>query len=77
MNDEEREAVKAEYGLPELPEPYEGPGAKELILFRQLDENIVIADSVSLPDARAYCSREDTHGSEWFVGAQSVAEEDD
>lgn len=74
MTDEEWEAVKAEYGLPELPEEYYGPDAKQLVLFRQdlSDENIVIAGSVSLPDAREYCSREDTHGNGWFVGMRAA-----
>lgn len=78
LYDEEWEAVKAEYGLPELPEEYDGPGARQLVLFRQSlsDENIVLADRVSLDDAREYCSREDTHGPGWFVGFDRVDDED-
>ena len=63
--------VMAEYGLPGLPQHYDGPGARNLILFRQEDEKVVLTQC-TLEDAQAYCSRDDTRGNDWFTGFQEV-----
>lgn len=71
-----QEAVAA-FGLPDLPEEYEGDdergGTVELVLYREQQEKIVLI-RVSKEDARAYCSREDTRSGDllagWFVGWQ-------
>jgi hypothetical protein len=58
------------YKLPELPEEYDGEGSAQLVLFRQGNTSIPLADQVSITDAREYCRREDTHSTsgDWFVG---------
>lgn len=63
------EEILAEYGLPELPEPaddIDGETAK-LVLARFKQENIWLGDGFTIPDAIAYCSRDDTSGNDWFV----------
>lgn len=59
------------YNLPELPDPAreDDPQARQLWIFRKNDDAVELGWLVSYDDARAYCSREDTHGDEWFVGA--------
>jgi hypothetical protein len=58
------------YKLPELPEEYDGEGSAQLVLFRQGDTNITLADQVSIADAQEYCQRADTHSvsGDWFAG---------
>jgi hypothetical protein len=73
---EEVDAYRAEYGLPEFPEYYDGPGARDLILFRQHGENVCLTQC-TLEDAREYCNREDTHGSGWFTGFDLAGEAED
>ena len=59
--------VLAEYGLPAVPE--EGTGDRNLYVFRfPQPEKLLIAENVTLENAREYCSREDTHGDGWFLG---------
>ena len=60
-------AILLDYELPRLPEQSTEDGY-DLILFRQDDTNIVIAEHVSLEDARFYATDDDTHGDGWFVG---------
>lgn len=64
----EVEQIMEYFGMPELPEAYDGEDSAQLVLFRENDSNIVLAESVSIPDALEYCSREDTHGGGWFAG---------
>lgn len=67
MNDYVQSIIR-DYELPDLPEESSDSDAVDLVLFRQNDSNVVIAESVSLSDARAYATDEDTHGDGWFVG---------
>jgi hypothetical protein len=60
--------ILLQYELPPLPDPTDDDNARDIILFRQDDTNIVIAEHVSLEDARAYATDEDTSGDGWFVG---------
>jgi len=60
-----------EFRLPDVPE--EGTGDRDLILMRYDGESTVIAENVTLADAQAYCSRDDTHGEGWFVGYDLAA----
>jgi hypothetical protein len=73
---EDNDAIVAAFGLPELPDPVENPdeyeddGAlKRLIIFQHGEERIYLDGLVTREDARAYCSRDDTHGDGWFVGS--------
>ncbi len=60
--------VMAEFGLPELPEfDDESEGCCDLILFTQGGPSFTLTQC-SREDAKAYCSQEDTHGPDWFVG---------
>lgn len=61
------EAEMAKLNLPPLPGYYEGEGARDLILFKRGEESACLS-SCTLEDAREYCSREDTHGDDWFMG---------
>jgi len=64
------ELLLAEYDLPDLPYATydDDPEARLLWIFRQDDGKLALGWPVSYDDARAYCSREDTHGDGWFVG---------
>ncbi len=43
-------------------------GQYNVICFRKSGRNKVIRRGLSLSDAQAWCSREDTHGKNWFHG---------
>jgi hypothetical protein len=67
------EALMSELNLPGLPgETFEDdPEARDLILFRFQDENIVLtafSAGVSITDAKEYCSDKALKGDDWFVG---------
>jgi hypothetical protein len=68
-NDEITEA----FGLPELPEPVEDTDdyaegeLAQLAISQFGDEKIYLDDYITVTDAMAYCSRDDTHGADWFV----------
>lgn len=68
------DSVLEEFGLPELPEAYDGPDARQLWLFRERleDQKVPLGEPVSLADAQEYCQREDTHGSDWKGNLWSV-----
>lgn len=44
------------------------PRIYRIIRFRVTGSPHTIRNNVTLTDARAYCSREDTHGQGWFDG---------
>jgi hypothetical protein len=68
---DEVEQVMAEYDLPALPDYYDGPGARNLIIFVQQGENILLTQC-TLADARTYCNREDTRGNGWSTGFEDI-----
>jgi hypothetical protein len=60
--------VKLAYDLPPFPPQYDGDDARVLFLAVQGRGRVDLCNGVSPADAKAYCSREDTHGTGWFVG---------
>lgn len=60
--------ILLQYELPPLPESTDDDNARDIILFVQEGTNVVLAEHVSLEDARAYATDDDTHGDGWFVG---------
>lgn len=63
-----RDAAMAEYGLPPLPDDYDGEGARALILFRFKLGPVLLSAGVSLDDAIEYTGLDATEGSDFFVG---------
>lgn len=68
-DDIQKAQIMRDLRLPPLPGP---PGANEstveLVLFRQFDTHVTLAEAVGLDAAVDYCNREDTHGEGWFTG---------
>jgi hypothetical protein len=61
--------IAHEYNLPEMPES--GDGDRELFIsFADPKRGSVTLtdDRILLKDAQEYCSRDDTHGPDWFIG---------
>lgn len=55
------------HGLPS-PEPAGGPRCYRIIRFRRNGTNRTVRNNVTLTEAQAHCSREDTRGTGWFDG---------
>lgn len=63
------EAV-TEYNLPDLPDETaeDDSQARMLVLtFKYNEDRVKLASRVSHADAKRYCSRDDTEGSDWAV----------
>jgi hypothetical protein len=41
---------------------------KIIRFFKDKHENEIVEEGLSLEDAKLWCSREDTHGEDWFDG---------
>lgn len=68
------DAYLTAYGLPDLPEAYEGPDARQLVVYFSSAPNITLGEPVSLADAKWYCRHAGTSGPGWFVGFIPVPE---
>jgi hypothetical protein len=47
---------------------YEVMATYKIIRFRQHEDNETVVRGLTLEQAQAHCSREDTHGDGWFDG---------